>query len=299
MKGAWRLAVGVLLATACERPGASPSYDTRELASREQRFAASLASTPDSAHDRWKPIARWYLPPELAEISGLAFTPDGRLLAHGDERSIVSEIDYRRGVIVKQFVLGKRPVRGDFEGIAVVGDTVYLMTSDGDLYAGPEGAKGAHVLYTVYETGLGRLCEAEGLTYDPDGHDLLLGCKNPRKKDLKGKLAVYRWQLPRGPLSSQPAIMADLKPIEKAADLKSVSPSSIDRDPASGNFVILSGPDHALVETTPDGAPITTHTFTPEEHPQPEGAAFGPDGILVIADEAARGRAVLTVYRWH
>ena len=72
-----------------------------------RRTAASV--TRDTATDG--AIARWLLPRELDEISGIALTSDGRLLAHGDERAQISEIDYRRGVIVKQFVVGRPTVR--------------------------------------------------------------------------------------------------------------------------------------------------------------------------------------------
>jgi hypothetical protein len=74
---------------------------------------------------------QWKLPKRLKEISGLALTPDERLLAITDEQAVVYELDYAEGRVIKSFWLGDPIVRGDFEGIAVLEDTVWLLTSDG------------------------------------------------------------------------------------------------------------------------------------------------------------------------
>src|SRR5687768_6569101 len=95
-----------------------------------------------------KPAWQAVLPDELAEISGLAFAPDGRLFAHGDEQGLVHRLDPRNGKILGSFALaatGREPdlgkklkgaraadaVIGDFEGIAIVGDRFFLVTSNG------------------------------------------------------------------------------------------------------------------------------------------------------------------------
>ena len=44
---------------------------------------------------------RWKLPEDLDEISGLALTADGRVLAHNDEQGIVFELDPWRKAVVK------------------------------------------------------------------------------------------------------------------------------------------------------------------------------------------------------
>ena len=57
--------------------------------------------------------ARVKLPKRLAEISGLALTDDGRLLAHDDEMAVVYELDQKDGSIVKWFALSdlKKPTK--------------------------------------------------------------------------------------------------------------------------------------------------------------------------------------------
>ncbi|MGE0352695.1 MAG: hypothetical protein AB7Q69_05580, partial [Gemmatimonadales bacterium] len=107
---------------------------------RTLRFAALLAALClmpclAGAQDQLDPpVARYRLPRALTEISGLAMNAEGRLFAHDDERGIIFEVDYRSGRILRSFSLGRRGLRGDYEGIAVVGQSIWLVTSDGTLY---------------------------------------------------------------------------------------------------------------------------------------------------------------------
>ena len=76
----------------------------------------------------------------LAELSGLAFTADGRLLGHGDEKAVISQIDPADGAPLEQFTFtGPHGVlHGDFEDIQVVGERIFLVTSGGEVYEGRE-----------------------------------------------------------------------------------------------------------------------------------------------------------------
>ena len=111
----------LLTVSACERrsnhdEALNTGRDSTVLNERESRLEKSLA-VADSGQGEDRPIARWLLPPELSEISGLALTDDGRLFAHNDESARISEIDYRRGTILKHFYAGEKDLRGDFEGL--------------------------------------------------------------------------------------------------------------------------------------------------------------------------------------
>jgi outer membrane protein assembly factor BamB len=70
------------------------------------------------------------LPDELKEISGITFTDDNRLFAHGDEDGDVYQLNPETGQIIKSFALGDMlVVKGDFEDITYANDKFFLVES--------------------------------------------------------------------------------------------------------------------------------------------------------------------------
>jgi hypothetical protein len=134
------------------------------------------------------------MPPELKEISGLALKPDGMLLTHDDTFARIFVIDPRTGIVTKRFSFGDG-LKGDFEGITIAGDDIYVIESKGKIYQFKEGANGATVPHTVLDTNLGKECEFEGIVYEPDSAWLVMPCKEPAGKKADDKLHVYRWRL--------------------------------------------------------------------------------------------------------
>ena len=241
--------------------------------------------------------AHWKLPGRLREISGLAMTGDGRLLAHNDERGVVFEIDYRDGSIVKAFQLADtaNPVAGDFEGIAATGEQIYLTTSSGRLYECREGADQESVLFNAYATGIGRDCEIEGLAYD-GRRALLLMCKGSRSADLDGKVAVYHWSIDEKQLSETPRTVIPVIEFSRPIAETKFQPSGIERHPASGNYFVVAARQRAIAEITPGGKVLAVRQFPARWHRQIEGITFAADNTLIVADEGAGKKAGVTLY---
>lgn len=238
----------------------------------------------------------WNLPRALDEISGLATDGAGRLFAHDDEKAIVYELDPAAQRVVKRFAFGQPAARGDFEGIAVVGDRVYLTDSDGVLYAGRGGEDGEAVPFDTYPTGIGRSCEVEGLAWDEGVRSLLFACKTPRVAALRGRIALFAWSPQGGTSPSAPSIRVPLTAIARRLGHGAVSPSELLRDPATGHLLILAARAHAIVEITGSGDVVSVARLPRALHRQAEGLAFDRDGALLVSDEANGGRATLTAY---
>lgn len=292
--------IAVLLsASACERrseagQGASQK-DMSILETREARLEKSLAGT-DSTEKSSEPVARWLLPPELSEISGLALTADDRLFAHNDESARITEIDYRRGTILKRFYAGEKNLRGDFESITFGDNRFFLLTSNGIIYEFPEGQQGERVDCTVFDTRLGNECEFEGVVYDPGSKGLILACKNVGKKRQKdSELVMYRYT-PGGD-GDISEITVPQKDVIGKNPWKQVRPTDITLDPASGNYVLVAAQEKALIELTPEGGVVFARPLE-GRHPQAEGVAITHDHILIVSDESVAGAATLTLYRW-
>lgn len=268
--------------------------DSTMLNQREARLEQEIANH-DSTRAGHHPIARWLLPPELAEISGLALTHDDRLFAHNDESGRISEIDYRRGVIIKHFYAGEKNLRGDFESITFGDNRFFLMTSNGMIYEFPEGQPGERVDCTVYDTHLGAECEFEGMVYDPKSGALILSCKNVGKKKDRAQLVLYRYT--PGGNDDISEITVPQNEVIGANPWKQVRPTDITIDPESGNFVLVAAQEKALIELTPDAHVVFARPLE-GRHPQAEGVAITHDHILIISDESTDEAATITLYRW-
>ena len=290
---AFLLGVAAVVA-ACETKSEKERAISTGLTRREHRLVARLAQADKREDD--VPVAKWIMPQELKEISGLALTPDGRLLAHDDEVSRIYEIDPRKGVIIKSFLFGNG-LRGDFEGITVAGDNIWVIKSNGELYTFKEGENGTRVPYTKFDTKLGKECEFEGIVYDPDSAFLLLPCKNPRGKGLDDELVIYRWKLGASDDTGITRIMIPVGEAVGSNKWKRFRTSDITRDPATGDYVLISSLEHGLIVMKGDGEVISSHSL-PGKHHQAEGVAITRDSILIISDEATSKPAAVTLYRW-
>jgi uncharacterized protein YjiK len=229
----------------------------------------------------------------LREISGLAATADGHLLAHDDERGQIAEVD-PAGKIVKAFTLAP-PVSADFEGIAVAGDKIFLLISDGRLVETRDGRPGQPVLYTVHQTGLGKACEFEGLAYEPDDQSLLLLCKRAKMKELRGTLTAFRWSVPERRLLSPDRISIALPEAFGERYGRDFRGSALERDPGKGHYLAISSMGRVAVLFSRDGELIDTAPLS-RSHQQPEGLAILADGRVVVGDEGGKGAGTLTIY---
>ena len=243
-----------------------------------------------------EPRARWRLPKRLEEISGLAVTSDGRVMGHDDELAVIYELDVATGTIVKRFSLGKPAVRGDFEGLAIgTGDAFYLVTSTGFVHCFDEGPDRAQVAFEVYDTGLEKHGEIEGVAFDAVGEQVILACKRNYSAALQGALALYAWSPLAPDRSARPWLTLPVYPLAEAIGARAFHPSALEIDPRTGRLVVIASLENGMVELDAEGKILAARTLG-RRHRQPEGATILADGALVIADEAAGGVAHLTCY---
>ena len=243
-------------------------------------------------YDLETPSATFEMPGRLDEISGLAITSDGRLFGHDDERGTVHEIDRASGEVGKRFSIGEPPLEADFEGLAVVGERFFLVTSTGLLHEFREVGDRDTSPHRVTELGLGPSCEVEGLDHDVRDAVLLVACKVVSPD--RGRLVVHR--LPVDPARPRPAPLEIARSELAAFGLREdFQPSSVVVTPA-GTMLLVSAAPEALIEVDGTGRVIAGVDLRGRRHPQPEGLAFGPDGTLYISDEQDGESARVTAY---
>jgi uncharacterized protein YjiK len=258
------------------------------LLSRSAGFGASLFSA--------EPDARWRLPEGLREVSGLALTPDGRVMGHDDEVAIIYEVDVAGGAVVKRFMVGDPAVPGDFEGLAIAPDgDFYLATSDGELYRFREGDDGAHVGFEAFDTGLRHAAEIEGLAFHVQDERLVLAAKTAYSPALQGALALWSWSPLNPENAARSWLTVPCAGLAAAVGARSFHASGLEIDKRTGRLVILAAREHAIVELDAYGGLLAARGLG-ARHRQAEGVTIMADGALVIADEGGDADAFMTRY---
>lgn len=254
--------------------------------------AAAQHSTYLDRIDADAPAHVFRLPPLLKEISGLTIASKNSVYAHNDEHGIVHELDLRSGDIIRSFALGAPTAKADFEGVALMNGFLYLVTSKGLIYEARPADHRTRTPFNIYDTGLGKVCEVEGVT--PDGADgLILGCKRSTLSRNGDPLILYRWSMNSRLGPREPWLKIDVPPgARKDGDFRA---AALERDPDTGHILIADSSAGAILEITASGK-VAAWRKMGGRHPQTEGVAIMPNGVLVTADEGGANNGVMTVY---
>ena len=124
----------LILACAGSTDAHSPSIqatgDTLSLPSAAPPIAADAPSMPDPPYRFDQPDAHFKLKNALREISGLTLLDESRIGAVQDEDGKLYIINLETGEVEDDFKFNKD---GDYEGVERVGDTLFVLSSSGDL----------------------------------------------------------------------------------------------------------------------------------------------------------------------
>jgi len=235
------------------------------------------------------------LPKSLKEISGLALLNEKQILVNNDEEGIVYTLKVPGFEMTAKLKIGDEKIQKDFEGIAVVKDTVYMVTSNGVVYKINYSAKNDAADFIQFKTSLKIQNDVEGLCYDKNS--LLLACKNePGMGKVKSR-AVYSFSLRKMTLERQPRFLISLKELMQKYGFKNFAPSGIEKNPVNGNFFVLSSNPPSVIELNPRGKILAAIKLSSKTHPQPEGITFLNDGTMLISDEGQDKSGKITIYK--
>ena len=247
------------------------------------------------------PDKKYFLPYVLEEISGLAWK-DGNVLAVDDETGKVFEYSFDERDIVHSIHFFKGD---DFEGVELVGNEIYILRSDGDLfkldYTASKESRGWEI-----ETPLGKKNDTEGLGYDPESNILLIACKEKaelkEKDDFDGR-AFYAFDLVSNSLIEQPLFTIGPKRLKKFweanrdmeydKDRIKFKPSAIAFHPITKNYYILSSVGKMIVVVNKAGDILATYPISSKVLGQPEGITFSPEGDMYISSEGEGDRGYI------
>ena len=231
------------------------------------------------------------LPKALREISGLALLPDDRLLAVADERARVYSIDFNELQANKFSTMGDPAGKGDFEGIALLNNAVYLVTANGVLWR--QQLNAAADDYEKIRTGIGKQCEVEGLTAWPVRDALLILCKQGHESKGSAKLRVFYWSEKRRALEPDMAITRSYKEL----GVKQLHPSGISFSADKQTLFIIAAQEKYYLEITLQGQIVRAAQLPNKStHRQTEGVVITANNTLYLADEGRKGKGTVTRY---
>ena len=240
------------------------------------------------------------LPGKLEEISGLCtWKNENEVLAVQDEDGEVFVVNVQSGKITERVKFGKDR---DYEGIARVGDTIYVLEADGDMhrftYREGEDKFDAEKM----ETPFSYRNDTEGIVYDPLTNVLLIAPKeqelNPSEAD-QNRRGIYAYDLATGSMAQQPAYYIDEAEIGQAIYNKTsryvIKPSGLAVDPITNDIYVLSSVGNILVVIDRDSELKHIELLEKGTFRQPEGIAFNERGDLYISSEGRGGDGVIAI----
>ena len=234
-----------------------------------------------------EPTEKYVLPDKLKEISGLSYFKNNQLVCVNDEEGKIYIYDIKEKKIVDKIPFGKD---GDYEGVEVVGDEVFVLKSNGKL----KGFKIGEAFEREIDCSEPEVIEYEGLGYDPKSKYLLLVAKE-RVKNVDDKKMIYAYDFDRKVLFKHIAI-----PQEQVTDDtngKDFKPSGIAVHPKTGQTFIIASSGKKLLVLSEKGQKEALISLNPKIYRQPEGICFSPDGDLFISSEGKDGDGYILRFR--
>src|SRR4029079_6203622 len=123
----------------------------------------------------------WQMPKELNEISANVLLSDNRMACIQDNAGVIFIYDMQSKTIESTIPFS---TTGDYEGLAVVGGTYYVLRSDGMLYEVETRGQNEKPHVATYHLPVGARNDTEPMCYDRAHNRLLVGTK---EGDLSGK----------------------------------------------------------------------------------------------------------------
>ncbi len=230
-----------------------------------------------------KVVKKWELPDILNEISGIATMDNNRMACIQDEDGIIFIYNLNTSKIEQKIEFGDS---GDYEGIALVGTTAYVLRSDGSIFEVNdfENQTAPAIKHTIPLKGKYNF---EGLCYDKKNNRLLLNIKDMDKDEFK---PIFAFDLSTKQLKSEPVFninfndtVFDILEVKKSD--KILRPTEIGIHPLTGNIYVLEAKRPKLLILDPTGKLLKLYVFKEEQFRQAEGMSFSKEGKLYISNE--------------
>lgn len=264
------------------KPSDTDSSDVYASDTSKNKIIDPMHSYSSFPYDLDNPDKKYPLPQYLEEISGLAYYKEEMILCVQDEHADIYVLNTDNNEIVDKYDFGKQ---GDYEDIAVIGHTAYVLRSDGHIFE-VENFNKEDRKVTDHKTPLSAKNDTEGLTYDKISNSLFIACKGSpaieNYNPYKGYKAIYQFDLREMKLHKIPQLIRSATSYE---------PSGLAIHPVFDEIYLISGTGKVLIIMDRSGKVLNVHHLSSRIFRQPEGICFSPSGDLFISNEGRGGKA--------
>ncbi len=264
-------------------------------------------------YDLSAPDKVYSLPATLYEVSGITEIDASTIACVQDEHGIVFIHDLNKNKTIRTISFG---YEGDYEDIARVNNTLYVLRSDEALVE-ISNFNDKNFIRKAYPVSIpGKDCE--GLCYDKKNNRLLLAPKeiSEDNPENKGKRFIYGFDLKTKALIKGPVLRFDIQEIERFAqennikvpvkgkkgekekpDLK-LRISAMGIHPLTNRLFVISGPESMLYVFDLNGKIQYLKKLDNKLFPQPEGITFMKNGDLLISNEGIKDFATIVRFNY-
>lgn len=232
-------------------------------------------------------LKRWEMPEILREISGISYLDKNRIACIQDETGTIYIYNTTSNKIEKEIHFTSA---GDFEDLAIAGETIYVIRADGKLFE-ITNFNSASPDIQEYSTGLTIKNDVESLHFDAKTNRLLLMGK-AADPDNNHQKQIYAFDLKSKSRVKQPFMSINTRDKEnennKGSKRGFFKPSALSIHPKSGNIYITDGPSNKLFIVDRSGTIIATYNLQNSVFPQAEGISFSPSGEIYISTEGKK-----------
>ncbi len=280
-----------------------------------KKHKKSVLIDPGFGYNLSFPDRVYKLPEELQEISDITEIDSSKIACVQDELETIYIYDLNSSQITSRINGG---YKGDYEGIARVGKTIYLLRSDG-IITEINNFRSREFIRSTYKTSI-PYKDNEGLCYDPSRNILLITPKETPAKGsgMKKERFIYGFSLITKKLIQEPVFTINLSAIDnfalansskvpmkekkngkkKEPDIKfQISAMAI--HPITGGLFLLSSIDKLLFVINRKNEIEFIQKLNPNLFKQPEGITFMKNGDMYISNEGKKKSATLIRFNYN
>ncbi len=307
------MAIALIPCAACSRGDYQQKEQVTKAAAEKKSLSKSDVAGLMPGYNLKQPTRIARLPKSLREASDVTAVSATEIAMVQDEKGIIYLYDFNVDKVTEKFKFGPK---GDFEGIALANDTMYVLQSNGTLYQIDHWRQDTHAVHTSLNLPT---ADNEGLCFDPVSGKLLISPKSQWKKQMGGgkhKRPIFAFDPEIGKLSGEPIFVLHTDDMitfahthhltlpgkwSKKGNFKEklqFRPAAVAVHPVTGHIFIISARDRVMLSFDREGQITGLSVLDAELFLQPEGMAFLPDGTMIVVNESPKKKPGLLLFEW-